>query len=313
VLSVTVLQMKPPADAAYKGEPVAVKEFSKWDLGALPTPELRALVPVVHASSVDVAWNHWLLRPDSRGELAALLSASLAAIALGCILASRRRVALIVFVVGTVGYLLFFGFFFPGSAHHHGYLFAVWILGAWLAWGGAPTRWPPMLQRLSESFEPERSRILTLSLVLPVLATVEVAGGDLVSPFADARRVADLLRANGLAQVPIVAQQRSEGQAVGAFLDRPVTFPLEGKTRNYVVWGGSAPYRRMADAADSAVTELLTHECVVVVITEPSRDVSSALAKRAKVLYTSPYLPMSDDKYRVWVAKAPASPRCPAR
>jgi hypothetical protein len=313
VLSVAVMQITPPADAAYKGEPVPVKEFSKWDLGALPTPELRALVPFVHASRTGVAWNHWVLRPDSRGELAALLLASLAAIALGCILASRRRVALIVFVVGTVGYLLFFAFFFPGSAHHHGYLFGVWVLGAWLAWGGAPSRWPPMLERLSSYFEPERSRILTLSLVLPVLATLEVAGGDLLFPFADARRVADLLRENGLAQAPIVALGRSEGQAVGAFLDRPVIYPLEGKSRTYGVWGGSSPFLRMANAADSAVTQLLTHECAVVVISEPGRDVPIALAKRAKAIYTSPYLPMSDDKYRVWVATAPPSPRCPAR
>jgi len=313
VLAVTTVQMKPPADAAYKGEPIPVSSISKWDLGALPTTELRALVPVVHVTGAEVEWNHWLLRPESRGQLAALLLASLAAIALGGILASRRRVALIVFLVGTTGYLIFFTFLFPGSAHHHGYLFAVWLLGAWLAWGGEASRWPPPLQRLSEHFEPERSRILTLSLVLPVVAMIEVAGGDLIGPFADARHVADVLRANGLAKAPIVALARSEGQAVAAFLDRPVLYPVEGKERTFVVWGGSAPYRRMANATDSAVTQLLTRECQVVVISEPHMDISSALAARSKVLYTSPYTPMSDDRYRVWVAKAPPSTRCPAR
>jgi hypothetical protein len=313
VLYATAVQMKPPADAAYKGEPVPLSGVSKWDIGALPTTELRALVPLVHVTGTEVEWNHWLLRPASRGELAALLLASLAAIALGCILASRRRVALIVFLVGTSGYLVFFAFLFPGSAHHHGYLFVVWVLGAWLAWGGAASRWPTVLQRWSERFEPERSRILTLSLVLPVVAMIEVAGGDLTGPFADAGHVADVLRANGLAKAPIVALARSEGQAVAAFLDRPVLYPVEGKERTFVVWGGSSPYRRMTNAADSAVTQLLMRECEVVVISEPRRDVSRALASRSKVLYTSPYTPMSDDRYRVWVAKAPPSPRCPAR
>jgi hypothetical protein len=313
VLYVTAAQMKPPADAAYKGEPVAVTAFSKWDLGALPTTELRALVPVVHVTGAEVEWNHWVLRPESRGQLAALLLASLAAIALGGILASRRRVALLVFLVGTSGYLIFFAFLFPGSAHHHGYLFAVWVLGAWLAWGGAASRWPTVLQRWSERFEPERSRILTLSLVLPVVAMLEVAGGDLAGPFADARRVADVIRAHGLQNAPIVALARSEGQAVGAFLDRPVLYPLEGKTRTYVVWGGPASYRRMVQATDSAVTQLLTRECEVVVLSAPGRDVSVATASRAKALYTTPFPPMSDDRYRVWVAKAPPSPRCPSR
>ena len=314
VLSVAAAQIKPPADASYKGEPRVVKAgISKWDLGAAPTTELRALVPVVRASADGVHWNIWLLRPESRAALAILLVASLAAIALGCIVASRRRMALLLFVVGTSGYLIFFGFLLPGAAHHHGHLFVVWVLSAWLAWGGAPSRWPPALQRLSERFEPERSRVLTLSLVLPVVATLEVAGGDLVGPFADSRHVADFIRSRGLADATIVASSRSEAQAVAAFLDRPILFPFEGRKRTFVVWGGASPYRGMMQAQDSVVTQLLTRECEVVVLSSPSRDVSSAIASRGKVLYTTPRPPMSGDRYRVWLVQAPPSPRCPAR
>jgi hypothetical protein len=268
---------------------------------------------VVEARGGVVQWHHWLLLPESSLALAALLLASLAALTLGCLMASRRRVALLVFVVGTAGYLLFFGFVFPGAAHHHGYLFAVWIVSAWLAWGEPPSRWPRALQRVSERFEQDRSRILTLSLVLPVLATVEVAAGDLVGTFADARNVADVIRSHGLADVTVVTAAPSEGQAVAAFLDRPVLYPLEGKQRTYVVWGGLSTSRKMMQAADSAVTQLLTRECEVVVLSSPGRDVPRSLASRSKALYTTPGVPMSDDRYRVWLAKAPPSPRCPAR
>jgi hypothetical protein len=312
VLYAAAVQMKPPADAAYKGQPVAAAGLSQWEIGSIPTRELRAIVPVVHVTSDGVRWNHWLLLPESKGQLAAVLLASLATLVLGAILASRRRAALIVYLVGTGGFLVFFGFVFPGAAHHHGYLFAVWILAAWLAWGGAPTVWPSALQSLSERFEPERRLILTLSLVLPVVATLEIAGGDLVGPFADARRVADVIRSHGLATAPIVVVGRSEGQAVAAFLDRPVLYPLEGQERTFVVWGGSSPRRRMVQAADSAVTQLLTQHCAVVVLSSPGRDVSRGIASRAKALYTTPHPPMSDDRYRVWLAKAPPSPRCPA-
>jgi hypothetical protein len=68
----------------------------------------------------------------------------------------------------------------------------------------------------------------------------------------------------------------------------------------------------MVQATDSAVTQLLTRECVVVVLSAPGRDVSTATASRSKALYTTPYRPMSDDRYRVWVATAPPSSRCPA-
>jgi hypothetical protein len=312
VLYLAAVQVKPPADAAYQGQPREAAHVSMWDLGSVPTTELRALAPFGRVTNGDVRWNRWLLLPESKGELAALVLASLAAIALGCILASRRRVALVLFLVGTSGYLLFFGLIFPGMAHHHGYLFAVWILGAWLAWGGAPSRWPPTRQRLSERFEPERSRILTLSLVLPVLATLEFAVGDLAGPFSDARHVAGVIRSHGLVNAPIVVLLRAEGQPVAAFLDRPVIFPLEQKERTFVVWGGASPYRRVMQATDSAVTQLLTRECRVVVVSSPAKDVSVSVAKRSKALYTTQGDPMSDDRYRVWVAQAPPSPRCPA-
>jgi hypothetical protein len=182
-----------------------------------------------------------------------------------------------------------------------------------LAWSEPPSRWSASLQRWSERFEPERSRVLTLSLVLPVVAMVEVGGGDVVGTFADGRHVADVIRSRGLADATIVAVARAEGQAVAAFLDRPVLYPLEQQRRTFVVWGGASPYRRMVQATDSAVTQLLTRECEVVVLSSPSRDVSRAIASRARALYTTPRAPMSDDRYRVWLVQAPPSSRCPAR
>src|SRR5206468_7067245 len=128
-----VAQIKPPADAAYQGEAREPSALSRWDVAEIPVVELRALAPVVRYDD-GVQWNRWLLRPELKSTLGALVLASLAALAIGAIIASRRRMALLFFVVGTVGYMLFFGLFFPGTAHHHGYLYVVWVIAAWLAW-----------------------------------------------------------------------------------------------------------------------------------------------------------------------------------
>ena len=261
----------------------------------MPTVELRALVPVVRYEDGVVQWNRWLLKPESRATLGVLLLASLAALALGAIIASRRRTALILFVVGTTGFLLFFGLLFPGTAHHHGYLFLVWALSAWLAWSDVSTAWPGSLQRLSG-----------------FLATIELAVADLFTPFADASHVADIIRAEGLQNATIIAIVRSHAQAVGAFLDRAVLYPREGLERRFVVWGAESPYRETVRAADSALTVRLTRECRVVLIASPSKDVPSSVASRARLIYTTPRRPMSGDRYRVWVATAPDSVRCPS-
>ncbi len=312
VLFVAVAQIKPPPDAGYQGEARAPTALSTWDVAEMPTVELRALVPVVRYED-GVQWNRWLLKPDSKAALGALLLASLAALAIGAIIASRRRMALILFAVGTTGFLLFFGLLFPGTAHHHGYLFLVWALAAWLAWSDAPTAWRPALQRLSSFLETKRRRLFTLSLVLPVAATIELTVADLFMPFADARHVADILRAEGLQNATIIAIVRSHAQAVGAFLDHPVLYPHEGVERRFVVWGREAPYRETVRSADSALTVRLTRECRVVLIASPSKDVPTSIAARARLIYTTPHRPISGDRYRVWVATAPDPARCPPR
>jgi hypothetical protein len=311
VLFVAAAQMKPPPDAGYKGEARPPTALSAWDVAAMPTVELRALVPVVRYED-GVQWNRWLLKPESKATLGALLLASLSALAIGAIIASRRRMAFVCFAVGTTGYLLFFGLFFPGTAHHHGYLFVVWALGGWLAWSDAPTVWRGSLQRLSSSLETRRRRLFTLSLVLPVAATIELAVADLFTPFADARHVADILRADGLQDATIIAIVRSHAQAVGAFLDRAVLYPHEGIERRFVVWGAESPYRETVRSADSALTVRLARECQVVLIASPSKDVSTSIAARARLIYTTPRRPMSGDRYRVWVATAPDPVRCPS-
>jgi hypothetical protein len=277
----------------------------------MPTLELNALVPLAESEG-GLLWSRWLFQPQSRFGLALLLAASLEVLAIGCLIAARRRLALVCYLVGTTGYLLFFALFLPGTLHHHGYLFVVWVVAAWLAWGGAPSERPAVFAVLSRHVERWRAPLFTGSLVIPVVATIQMSVGELRMPFADARHVAEVIRANGLDRAPIVTILRSDGQAVAAFLDREIIFPLEGTSRTFVVWGRGSPYHETVRAVDSTVTALLARgECRVVVISSPTRDVLTATAARARSIYTTSGRPLTADRYRVWVASSPDTARCP--
>lgn len=310
LLLATAAQVKPPADAGYTGDAKFEEPPSKWDLATIPTYELRALTPVV-VTTEGVEWSRWLFRPDSRAALGAILVASLVALAAGAVIASRRTVSLVCFVVGSAGYLLFFGFFITGTMHHHGYLFVVWVVAAWLARSGPPTERLRALAWLSARIDRVRSPLFTASLVVPVLATIELSAGDLAFPFADSRHVGEVLRARGLADAPLIAVVRSDAQAVGALMDRPVIFPVERATRTFVVWGKSGWGESTAEAADSTVTALLARECRVVVIATTARDVAPTTARRATLIYATQGRPMSADRYRIWLATSPDTTRCP--
>jgi hypothetical protein len=310
VLWLAAAQIAPPADAAYKGEPTSLSGISRWDIGRIPTVELRALFPFTAYQDGTVLWSRWLFAPVSARDLALLLVASAIMLAIGLLIAARRRVALIVYLVGTIGYLLFFAFFFPGSAHHHGYLFLVWVISAWLAWAGPPSDRPRVLRALSAPAEGIVRRLFTLSLVLPVVAGIEIVAADVLTTFSDARHTAAVIRQQGLADVPIIGLVRSHAQSVSAFLDRKVLYPVEGKTLSFVEWGQGAGYHKSVAAVDSASAALLTRECRVLVITAAGQEVSESTARRGHVIYTTPKKPMSGDRFRVWLLTAPPSPRC---
>lgn len=310
VLYFVAAQIIPPADAVYQGE--AAARFSRWDLASLPTYELRALFPIVVVGKDGVEWSRWVLRPDSRNALAFGLCISLIMLTVGLLMAARRRVSLVFYVVGTAGLIVFFGFILPGTAHHHGYLFLVWVITAWMAWGAAPSERPHLLRGLTDRVDRRRSILFAISLIPPVIATAEHAVGEVRQPFADAMHVADVIRGEGLADGPLIGMVRSDAQAVGAFLDRPILFPVEGRLSTFVDWGApwSGPAAR--HAADSATTALLERHCRVVLIASVAKDVGGKLAARGQLLYSSPRRPMSGDLYRVWVIAAPPSARCPA-
>jgi hypothetical protein len=309
VLYLTIAQIRPPQDADYQGDIQAA--YSLWDLVSVPTFELRALFPIVDTVE-GVRWNRWVLEPYSRYELALLLCLSFLMLAIGLVIAARRRVALLFYLVGTGGYSIFFGFLFYGTAHHHGYLFIVWVITGWLAWSCAPSESPRILRRFSEAADRVRGNLFVISLIPSVIATAELAVADAFTPFADATHVAEVIRAQGLADAPLIAIVRSHAQSVSAFLDRPVLYPLEGKTLTFVYWGTGSPYDATVRAADSATTALLSRHCRVVLIASPSKDVAPETAARGRLIYTTQFRPMSGDRYRVWVVSAPPSAQCPA-
>jgi hypothetical protein len=310
VLWIVKVQLQTPPDAGFVMQPkVESSRFSLWNIGSIPTVELRALFPMAMAEDGVVEWTHWLYRPETSRDLGLLLIAAAIVLALGCLISARRRAALAFFLVGTVGYITFFNLLLEGAARHHGHLFIVWVVSAWLAWSGPPNQWP-RLPRIGGEAEAIARRLFTCSLVIPVLATIQFVVADLRGPFADAASAAAVIRAEGLRDVPIIGHSRPGAQPVAALLDRKVIFPVERKTLSFIEWGPKRPNGGSARATDSVATLLLTRECRVLVVggTVPP----AANAARARAIYTTRATTITRDRFHVWLLSAPPSTRCPS-
>jgi hypothetical protein len=308
---IVVRQVIPPSDAAWKGDGAVGVGASLWKMGWGLTIPLRALVPLAKVGEGTVHWNRWLLEPTSRIWLLVDIAASVALVAAGCLIVVRRWSALLFLVVSVVGLSLFFVLFIEGSARHYGHIVLAWIMAVWLSRSGPATSWPESLRPVLERAKQWAPRLFVISLIPMVLATVEFATADARGTFSDAKHVADLLRERGLDQAPIIGIARSDAQAVGALLDRPVVFP-DGTHGTFVVWGSAEVANPPLAQTQSTIDAELARACRIVVIGIAQNPLPPPLLSALTLIYETPRRPMTRDRFRVYVKSAPPSARCPA-
>ena len=311
VVALVAKQAIPPADAAYRGDGATVEGESAWSVGVALTIPLRAFTPVMALADGTVKWNDWLFDTTSRAMLALEVAITVTAVTFGLFVAMRRLASSVLFVVGTVGFVAFFDLFVFGFSRHHGHLVLVWILAVWLARAGPPTRWPGVLAPFAARGRRWAPAIVIASLVPMVFGAAELAAADVVLPFSDARQVATFLRSHARADTPLIAIARSDAQSVGALLDRPVIYPLDGRVSTFAIWGSVRFTRRDREQVVHVVDSVLAVNCHAVLIATTRTDVSPALAAHAHPIYETPGRPMSGNRFHVWLATAAPSPRCP--
>jgi hypothetical protein len=311
VVALVAKQVIPPADAANRGDGATVSGASAWYVGTTLTIPLRAITPLMTVAEGTVEWNSWLFDPGSRAALGLEVAISVTAVTLGLLVAMRRLASLVLFAVGTLGFVAFFALFVFGFSRHHGHIALVWILALWMARAGPPTRWPAVLAPLAARARRWAPAIVVASLVPMVIGAVELAAADVVLPFSDARHVASFLRAHAPADTPLIAIARSDAQSVGALLDRPVAYPLDGRVSTFAIWGSVRSTRRVPDRIVRVVDSVLAVNCQAALIATAHTDISPALAPHARLIYETTGRPMSGNRFRVWLASAAPSARCP--
>lgn len=305
-------QVIPPTDARFKGSGGVTQGMNVWKFATGLLVPFRAMVPIDKIGEGTTQWGRWLFDAYVRSALIVDVLVSSAIVVVGCIIASRRRTALLFFLMCTVGLIAFFELFVEGSARHHGHFAIAWIMAAWLSRAGPPTVWPGPIRAIVDRAQRYAPRLFTLSLVPMVLGAAELGVSDALLPFSDAGRTADFLRTRGLADAPIIGVSRADAQTIAALLDRPIIMLSEGRSSTFVVWGAAPKEASTQTRMDAVTDSLFRQSCRAVLISIRPHELPSTLQSRASLIYETSYRPISRDRFRVWLMPAPVSPRCPA-
>jgi hypothetical protein len=212
----------PPADStvAHVGRLPAMR----WDFG--PTRVVAAFLPFPRPDFF--FWN-------SNAVLDALaspwLGASLGVILFGSAvwLLSGHRTPVILFAVGTVLLVGLFAGVYAGDTRHHGFIFLLFFMAAWIA----------CAEDIDDAMPSRRlSFAVAVALALHVPGAVIAIAYDARYVFSSGARAAHELRARGLADALIVAEVDYPATAVLGQLGRNAVAysPRNGREFSFVRW-----------------------------------------------------------------------------
>jgi hypothetical protein len=187
---------------------------------AAPARLVEAMVPVPRVDFF--FWNsNLLLSWEPFGRIA--LPATVVLAAWLVFVLSRDLVAAVTFGVGALLLTALFTFVYPGDVRHHGFLFVLFLVSAWIGSG--------------------RVREKALGTTLTVVLAAHVAAAPVALyyeyeyVFSSGARAAEVLRARGLDRSLLVAEMDYPATAVLGYLGDAVAFsPRTGRTFSFVKW-----------------------------------------------------------------------------
>lgn len=188
-------------------------------------------------------WNHPILFERPYGPGTWIVSALVAAYA-GFLTFHffRRAFAAWVFATGSLGLLVFFHVKYAGAARHHGLLFVLLLMAAWLFLASPPpvTSARPGERRWNRVFRGSLTFLFGLHAVAGCFAAV----ADVARPFSRAGAVADYLRRDGYADSLLVGHvDYTTVGILGHSPQRQIYYPQSGRWGSYTIWD----QRRLAE------------------------------------------------------------------
>jgi hypothetical protein len=222
-------------------------DFVSFSLG-IPSTPLSSLSPTRVAASLAGPWRGLFTIPVGVGRwntnlLDDLPSAvwvqaalGIAIVVLVAVALRGRRFAFRLWLLGTVGYLVFsVAVVLPDRSHYAGESFLLFVACLWLA-VAAPGREPASLRSIGAG-DQRRMRLLTIAVVvfaMQIVATVAILPNRSFQAFTPDRALADVARHHGLAH-DVVSGQDFDAVTMAGYLDTPVHSIARGGSIRFFV------------------------------------------------------------------------------
>lgn len=176
-------------------------------------------------------------------DIQAILSVGLFCAA--ALMLRRTPSVMLLYLVATVGLLLFMHFKANHGVRHTGHVFLVLLTCLWLSFSQQPL----------STLVARRSAVticVTVLFVAHALAGTLVAATDLVMPFSAAKETAEFIQRSGYADATMVGSKYSRVSGVANYLEHPIYYAENGEFGTFFRWKGERTHISPAELVQTA-------------------------------------------------------------
>ena len=160
----------------------------------------------------------------------------------------RKPIVLLMYLMGTLGILLFTYIRYWGDLRHHGHLFLILIVCLWISHYYSETdillnlikRYFLIFNKQIINFEQftrkYRKFFIQIILCIHLLAGSLAFTYDLSFPFSQGKAVADFIKNQDLENMMIVADTDGSTPVVSGYLNKPIFYPRSNRLGTFAIW-----------------------------------------------------------------------------
>lgn len=289
-LGLSVLHTRPPPDGG-------ITSFHPTLKGLSDTLSMfwTSFVPIPQWTRT--FWNTNILKvPGTSFHVMTFLA--LAVLGVSVLFFLRKPFALIAYVTGAAGLLLFKQFVFRGYLRHDGFAFILFLACLWLAAAFPEKRFPQeTVERIANWFTPWQPKVLLVLLIVQAGVGLAASCAACEIPFSEASSVAQFIRSNKMDGWPIIGDQDVATSSVAADLNRTFFYVAGERTGDFVIWD-----KQRLDSTEpvmAAASEMAgrLHRKVLVVLNYPAE----AVGKNVKEIASFQGAVVPDENYTLFV------------
>lgn len=243
----SVLQIIPPPDSGF-----AVEWYTRYDADRFTS----VMKTITHAFfplpevTLHFWGTQWLEQSRFYANLQFMLSCFL--VIWFSLMLLQKPLAWLSFVLGTIGLLVLFYSKYYGSLRHHGFLFFLFVMIAWIYQYCEKAKWSTPIDRLSamcqKSFRPLFTIILMFHLIGGIIATFM----DYRYVFSYGKATAEFIKSKGMQEMLIVGDKDSAVSTIVGYMEKEsFYYPLSHQLGSFIVWNQT----RMRGVSDGQVIQ----------------------------------------------------------